>query len=244
MAEFDAAAFVADLERLGVKLTAVQLADGRLRVNRWRMLEAVANAERIESLWASRIGGDQQLLDRVAAYVLTARPRAAPGDTAPVHKSVEPGSLAADAVKAPLPQTHTPSVALNTSVASQTLLPGLQKSSLAPPPTSLASQRLVSPAANPALPRSAASLQKSAAALPKGLAAPPKRTSILSGAGGSQNPAGVLARPLPKPPTAIHKTTAAPTKTPGLQKAPPSAPAAPLPKGPIGFHKPKTNPRP
>ena len=40
MPEFDVEAFVAGLERMGVKLTCVPLADGKVRINRWRMLNA------------------------------------------------------------------------------------------------------------------------------------------------------------------------------------------------------------
>jgi hypothetical protein len=49
MPDFDVEAFVAKLESLGVKLTAVPLADGRMRINRWRMPHAV-DAIQIESL--------------------------------------------------------------------------------------------------------------------------------------------------------------------------------------------------
>jgi hypothetical protein len=68
MPDFDVEAFVAKLESLGVKLTAVPLADGRMRINRWRMPHAV-DAVQIESLWASQIGENQGRIDRLAAHL-------------------------------------------------------------------------------------------------------------------------------------------------------------------------------
>jgi hypothetical protein len=71
MSDFDVEAFVAKLEHMGVKLTAVPLADGKMRINRWRMMHAV-EAHQIEILWASHIGDDQARIDRLAAHL--ARP--------------------------------------------------------------------------------------------------------------------------------------------------------------------------
>ena len=41
MPEFDVETFVARLDRMGLKLTSIPLADGKLRVNRWRMLKQI-----------------------------------------------------------------------------------------------------------------------------------------------------------------------------------------------------------
>jgi hypothetical protein len=71
MPDFDVEAFVAKLESLGVKLTAVPLADGRTRINRWRMPHAV-DAIQIESLWASQIGNNQGRIDLLAAHLAPA----------------------------------------------------------------------------------------------------------------------------------------------------------------------------
>lgn len=65
MADFDVEAFVAKLESLGVKLTAVPLADGRVRINRWRMPNAL-DAAQIENLWAAQIGTNQARIDLLA----------------------------------------------------------------------------------------------------------------------------------------------------------------------------------
>jgi hypothetical protein len=40
MQEFDVDAFITELERLGLKLTATRLLDGTCRVNRWGMPDA------------------------------------------------------------------------------------------------------------------------------------------------------------------------------------------------------------
>jgi len=69
MTEFDVAAFVAQLERLGVRLTAVPLADGKLRINRWRMLNAAEHTEQIRDLWDGEIGEDQARIDVLAAFL-------------------------------------------------------------------------------------------------------------------------------------------------------------------------------
>jgi hypothetical protein len=72
MPEFDVEAFVANLERMGVKLTAVPLADGKTRINRWRMLHAVDHAKQIDTLWASQIGENQARIDLLAAHLARA----------------------------------------------------------------------------------------------------------------------------------------------------------------------------
>src|ERR1700730_703891 len=69
MPEFDVEAFVANLERMGVKLTAVPLADGKMRINRWRMMHAVDHAKQIDTLWASQIGENQARIDLLAAHL-------------------------------------------------------------------------------------------------------------------------------------------------------------------------------
>lgn len=69
MAEFDAAAFVAKLERMGMRLTAVPLADGKVRINRWHMMHAADNTKQIQSLWAHELGEDQARIDVLAAFL-------------------------------------------------------------------------------------------------------------------------------------------------------------------------------
>jgi hypothetical protein len=91
MPEFDIGAFVATLERMGLRLTAVPLADGRLRVNRWRMPDAAENAKQIQDLWSAQIGDDQGRMDLLAAHLAPA-PRIASATTSWVRPARFPAS--------------------------------------------------------------------------------------------------------------------------------------------------------
>ena len=75
MREFDVEAFATRLDRMGMKLTAVPLADGKLRISRWRMAGAVEHAQQIQDLWASQIGDNQERIDLLAAHLSRAAPR-------------------------------------------------------------------------------------------------------------------------------------------------------------------------
>ena len=77
MADFDVEAFVAKLDRMGMKLTAIPLADGKLRVSRWCMLSATEHAQQIQDLWTMQIGDDQERIDVLAAHLARAAPRKA-----------------------------------------------------------------------------------------------------------------------------------------------------------------------
>src|SRR5215467_3179813 len=77
MADFDIEAFITKLDRMGMKLTAVPLADGKLRVNRWCMLNAAEHAQQIEDLWTVQIGNDRERIDILAAHLAKATPREA-----------------------------------------------------------------------------------------------------------------------------------------------------------------------
>ena len=72
MADFDVEAFITKLDRMGMKLTAVPLADGKLRVNRWCMLNAAEHAEQIQDLWTTQIGNDRERIDVLAAHLANA----------------------------------------------------------------------------------------------------------------------------------------------------------------------------
>ena len=69
MADFDVEAFITKLDRMGMKLTAVPLADGKLRVNRWCMMNAAEHAEQIQDLWTTQIGNDRERIDVLAAHL-------------------------------------------------------------------------------------------------------------------------------------------------------------------------------
>jgi hypothetical protein len=70
MSEFDIDAFITELERLGLKLTAMRLPDGTYRVNRWRTPGAIAHAEQIERLWAMHIGDNKTSIRLLADRLL------------------------------------------------------------------------------------------------------------------------------------------------------------------------------
>jgi hypothetical protein len=70
--EFDAAAFIAELDRMGMKLSALQLADGTFKVYRWRMRGARERVKEIEALWDAQVGGDQARIDVLAKYIIRA----------------------------------------------------------------------------------------------------------------------------------------------------------------------------
>jgi hypothetical protein len=74
MPHFDVEAFVTELDRMGVKLTAIPLADGTLRVNRWCMLNATEHAQQIENLWITQIGDDRERIDVLAAHLIRTAP--------------------------------------------------------------------------------------------------------------------------------------------------------------------------
>jgi hypothetical protein len=96
MAEFDVAAFVAKMDGMGVKLTAVPLADGKVRVSRWRMMQTVENAKQAEDLWIAQIGNNQARIDVLAKH-LTAQvppaPRGVPSQAPQAAKSVSQAPL-------------------------------------------------------------------------------------------------------------------------------------------------------
>src|ERR1700722_15110463 len=70
--EFDAAAFMAELDRMGMKLSALQLADGTFKVYRWRMRGAREHVKEIEDLWDAQVGGDQTRIDVLAKHIIRA----------------------------------------------------------------------------------------------------------------------------------------------------------------------------
>ena len=72
MPEFDVKAFIAQLDQLGMRLTAVPMADGKLKIYRWRMMGAFEHAQEIEDLWTSQIGSDQARSDLLATHLSSA----------------------------------------------------------------------------------------------------------------------------------------------------------------------------
>jgi hypothetical protein len=132
MPDFDVEAFITKLDHMGMKLTAVALADGKLRVNRWCMLNAAEHAQQIRELWTTQIGNDRERIDVLAAHLANAaagetvdcissvpsqidsQSIAARDTTVGPHASAEPGSAAASHCGAP-PQ-EPPEFQMATSV--------------------------------------------------------------------------------------------------------------------------------
>lgn len=89
MPDFDAEAFVTELDRMGVKLTAIPLADGKWRVNRWCMLNAAEYAQQIENLWVTQIGNDRERIDILAAHLTRTSGTEGRAGSAPVSSAIE-----------------------------------------------------------------------------------------------------------------------------------------------------------
>jgi len=83
MPEFDVETFVARLDRMGLKLTSIPLADGKLRVNRWRMLNASEHTQQIHDLWPTQIGNNQERMDILAAHLDKAAPQVTANSISP-----------------------------------------------------------------------------------------------------------------------------------------------------------------
>jgi hypothetical protein len=75
MADFDVEAFIRKLDGMGMKLTAIPLADGKFRVSRWCMMKANEHAQQIQDLWTRQIGDDQERVDVLAAHLAKLAPR-------------------------------------------------------------------------------------------------------------------------------------------------------------------------
>jgi hypothetical protein len=77
MSGFDVEAFVAKLDGMGLKLTAVPLADGRYRLNRWRTMQAVEHRQQIQDLWTSQIGENIARIEMLTSHLAqAAKPKA------------------------------------------------------------------------------------------------------------------------------------------------------------------------
>jgi hypothetical protein len=74
MLDFDVEAFIAELDGMGMRLTAAPLADGKFRVSRWCMMTANDHAEQIQDLWTRQIGDDQERIDVLAAHLARQTP--------------------------------------------------------------------------------------------------------------------------------------------------------------------------
>jgi hypothetical protein len=213
MPEFDAEAFVARLERMGVKLTCVPLADGKVRINRWRMLNAGEHTQQIEDLWASQIGEDQARIDVLAAHLS----RVAPPVTA---SRIGRAGTGAQAVSAPQVPVAPPAAA------------GSQTTPLPAPPQFAPAPR--QPAMEQAAPGAKAAAPLQPATIPQRV---PERTFSAAKLPGIQKLPGVPAVPGAAPSTQkVPGLPAAPQRATelrpaaGLQKPATAPPAAASPR--------------
>jgi hypothetical protein len=81
MSEFDIDAFITELERPGMKLTAIQLPDGTYRVNRWRMPDATTHTQEIEHLWATHLGDNRARMMLLAVRLAQRAPNCSGPDS-------------------------------------------------------------------------------------------------------------------------------------------------------------------
>jgi hypothetical protein len=93
MPDFDVDAFISKLDGMGMKLTAIPLADGKFRVSRWCMMKANDHAQQIQELWTRQIGDNQQRIDVLAAHLVKLASR----ETARYVSSGHPQAAAAGA---------------------------------------------------------------------------------------------------------------------------------------------------
>jgi hypothetical protein len=49
----------------------VDMANGKIRLNRWQTPDAVINAQRIANLWAAQIGASVERIDDLTRYLLS-----------------------------------------------------------------------------------------------------------------------------------------------------------------------------
>jgi hypothetical protein len=69
MLDFEVAAFVDELESLGVKFTVVPRLDGSLRLNRWRFHSAWDNRDRINRLLAEHVEDAPENAAQIAEFI-------------------------------------------------------------------------------------------------------------------------------------------------------------------------------
>jgi hypothetical protein len=135
MQDFDVETFITKLDRMGMKLTAVPLADGKLRVNRWCMLNAAAHAHEIEDLWTTQIGNDRERIDVLAAHLAKAAPREAVEriSSSPIQIGSQSQSTAApDTAVGPHTPADPPSTACRNFAAPPHQPPGVQTATSVP----------------------------------------------------------------------------------------------------------------
>ena len=227
MAEFDVEAFVAHLQGMGMKLSAIPLADGSFRIGRWRMVNA-ADDHQIQEFWASQIGDDQQRIDTLAVYLAKKTP---PIISSGPYRPPSRAPAAAPESAAPAPVEETGQITLPPAAVPHS--PTIAQRSASIQAANLAKSAAISPSAGapetllPDAPKSADIERPAAVAVvPEAHKPPELRTGstmprslgIRPAATGSRffgSPTKLPPRPLRAPATA---------STPGLSTAPNAMP--------------------
>ena len=66
MPKLDVVGFVRELDKLGLRLTAIRHLDGSVRLYRWRQMNYWQNEAKVKQLWDESIGSDEALLTYLA----------------------------------------------------------------------------------------------------------------------------------------------------------------------------------
>jgi hypothetical protein len=66
MPKFDVVALVRELDKLGLRLSAIRHMDGRARLYRWRQMNYWQNEALVQRLWDESVGNDEALINHLA----------------------------------------------------------------------------------------------------------------------------------------------------------------------------------
>jgi hypothetical protein len=66
MRKFDVVALVRELDKLGLKLSAIRHMDGRVRLYRWRQMNYWQNEADVQRLWNEPVGDDEASINYLA----------------------------------------------------------------------------------------------------------------------------------------------------------------------------------
>ena len=85
MLKFDVVAFVRELDKLGLRLSAIRHMDGSVRLYRWRQMNYWQNEAMIKQLWDECIGNDEKLLTHLAESLANLNVKTFEGAAGPVR---------------------------------------------------------------------------------------------------------------------------------------------------------------
>jgi hypothetical protein len=76
MRKFDVVALVRELEKLGLKLSAIRHMDGRVRLYRWRQMNYWQNEADVQRLWNESVGDDEASINYLAESLVNLNEKA------------------------------------------------------------------------------------------------------------------------------------------------------------------------